>query len=109
MKKEVYFPDDRETRSALHAVKDEQKATGKSFSKIVNEALREHTERRQKWIQAKLLEYADEFAQKVEALHAELVDPNPKRYRTWKACLESEGLLTDQVIAYSMKKGWNVE
>jgi hypothetical protein len=90
-------------------LKDEQKVTGRSFSKIVNEALKEHIGARRVWVQARLSDYEEELVLKLEALHAELVHPNPKRYPTWKACLEGEGLLTQQAIGYSIQKGWSVE
>jgi pantothenate kinase-related protein Tda10 len=90
------------------ALEDEKKATGKSMSRIVSEALEEHVEARRAWVQARLTDYSDEFAAKIESLRREFVSPNPKRYPDWRSCLEGEGLLTEEVLAYSLKRGWKV-
>ncbi|MDG7016478.1 MAG: hypothetical protein JRM82_03785 [Nitrososphaerota archaeon] len=109
MKKEIYLPEDKETRALLHAVEDEKRATGKSFSKIVLESLREHTDRTRMWVQARLTDYQDEFVARIERLHEELVYPNPGMFPTWKTCLEANGLLTREAIEYSAKRGWRVD
>jgi hypothetical protein len=108
MRKEVYLPNDPKAKSLLRAIQDEQRATGKSFSKIVLEALSEHTEKRRAWVQARLTDYPDELVARLESLHQELVHPNPKRYPNWRVCLQEEGLLTDEAIEYSRKRGWQV-
>jgi hypothetical protein len=110
MKKEVYFSDkDKEIRALLYAIEDERRATGKSFSKIVLEALKEHTENKRTWVQARLTDYQNGFVAKIERLHEELVHPNPNRYPGWRVCLEANGLLTQEAIEYSKKRGWRVE
>jgi hypothetical protein len=46
---QFYFPDDEQTLSMWRALEDERRATGKSMSKIVSEALEEHVEARRAW------------------------------------------------------------
>jgi hypothetical protein len=108
VRKEIYLPDDLQARSLLRAIQDEQRATGKSFSKIVLESLAEHAEARRAWVQARLTDYSDELVARLETLHQELVNPNPKRYPDWRACLEGEGLLTEEAVEYSRHRGWRV-
>ena len=106
MRKNVYFPDDRATKILMHAVKDEQRAFRKSFSKIILEALNEHVDKHRVYVQAKLTEYDIDFLSKIEVLHSEWVHPNHKRYRTWRECLEGENFLSQPAIEYSAKRGW---
>ena len=61
------------------------------------------------WVQQKLSEYVDPFTERMEGLRTEFISPNPRRYPTWRACLEGEGLLTEEAVDYSKKKGWKLE
>jgi len=108
MRREIYLPDSPRTRSLMHAIEDEQRVTGKSFSAIVLEALSEHVEARRVWVQAKITDYSDELVVQLESIHQEFLYPNPKRYPNWRSCLEGEGLLTEKALEYSRKRGWKV-
>lgn len=53
--------------------------------------------------------WADPRPDTTPRLHEELVHPNPGRFPTWRACLEANGLLTQEAVEYSRKRGWRVE
>jgi len=106
VRKDFWLPETREGRSLMKALEDERRATGKSFSRIIYEALSEHVDSKRVFVQAKLSDFQAEMIMTLEELHQQFVHPNPNRYPTWENCLESEGLLSDESRRYSESRGW---
>lgn len=96
-------------RSMLRLLEEYADSKGISFNSLMKLIIHDWLEKKENMhmVQTSIEEFAkDELSVRLELLHAEFDASNPKKYPNWQACLEGEGILTEEVVAYSNRRGW---